>query len=88
MAELRLASPERSQASGTLEQIERKYILLSLREAAGVVAGPRGAAARLGMSERPFNPGSKNSASRMRVLHLKLVNFGGISLPPASVWEA
>jgi formate hydrogenlyase transcriptional activator len=49
MAELREASPERSQRSGTLEQIEREYILLSLREAAGVIAGPRGAAARLGM---------------------------------------
>jgi formate hydrogenlyase transcriptional activator len=49
MAELRGSSPERSQKSGTLEEVEREYILLSLREAAGVVAGPRGAAARLGM---------------------------------------
>jgi formate hydrogenlyase transcriptional activator len=49
MAELRVSSPERSQKSGTLEEVEREYILLSLREAAGVVAGPRGAAARLGM---------------------------------------
>ena len=49
MAELRVSSPERTRTSGTLEEVEREYILLSLREAAGIVAGPRGAAARLGM---------------------------------------
>jgi formate hydrogenlyase transcriptional activator len=49
VAELRVSSPERTRTSGTLAEVEREYILLSLREAAGIVAGPRGAAARLGM---------------------------------------
>ena len=48
LAELRMA-PDQSLNFGTLEQIEREYILRMLREAGGIVAGVRGAAARLGM---------------------------------------
>ena len=33
----------------TLESMEREYIIRMLREANGVIAGPHGAAARLGM---------------------------------------
>jgi formate hydrogenlyase transcriptional activator len=49
MAELRVSSPKRSPTSGTLEEIEREYILRTLRDAGGIIAGARGAAARLGM---------------------------------------
>lgn len=50
MAELRASSPERSRQFGTsLEEVEREYILRTLREAGGVISGAQGAAARLGM---------------------------------------
>ena len=49
MAELRVSSPERSRKLGTLEDVEREYILRTLRESGGVIAGVHGAAARLGM---------------------------------------
>jgi len=49
IAELRATSPDRNHNSGTLEDMEREYIVRTLREAGGVVAGIRGAAARLGM---------------------------------------
>jgi formate hydrogenlyase transcriptional activator len=50
MAELRVSSPDRNTSSGsTLEDVEREYILRTLRESGGVIAGVRGAAVRLGM---------------------------------------
>jgi formate hydrogenlyase transcriptional activator len=50
MAELRVGSPDRTKKSGsTLEDVEREYILRTLRESGGVIAGVRGAATRLGM---------------------------------------
>lgn len=50
MSELRVSSPDRSRMFGTtLEQIEREYILRTLRESGGIVSGATGAAARLGM---------------------------------------
>jgi len=50
LAELRISSPDRCRPFGTtLEQIEREYILRTLREADGIVSGAQGAAARLGM---------------------------------------
>ena len=49
MAELRFGSPDRQRRSGSLEDVEREYILRTLRESGGVIAGIRGAAARLGM---------------------------------------
>ena len=50
MAELRVSSPDRTNKSGsTLEDVEREYILRTLRESGGVIAGVRGAAVRLGM---------------------------------------
>jgi formate hydrogenlyase transcriptional activator len=36
-------------SDGTLESLERQYIIRVLRETSGVIAGPRGAAVRLGM---------------------------------------
>ena len=36
-------------SDGTLESLERQYIIRVLRETDGVIAGPHGAAVRLGM---------------------------------------
>ena len=41
--------PEMLEPQGTLEELERQYIVQVLRQAGGVVSGSRGAAARLGM---------------------------------------
>jgi formate hydrogenlyase transcriptional activator len=50
MAELRVSSLERPASYGTtLEEVEREYIVRTLRDSEGVIAGARGAAARLGM---------------------------------------
>jgi formate hydrogenlyase transcriptional activator len=50
MAELRIISfPDGSRSGATLKDVEREYILLTLRESRGVIAGARGAAAKLGM---------------------------------------
>ena len=49
IAELRAASPDRNKNAGTLEDVEREYIVRTLRESRGVIAGVNGAAARLGM---------------------------------------
>jgi formate hydrogenlyase transcriptional activator len=48
LAELRMV-PDQNRNFGTLEEIEREYIVRMLREAGGIIAGVRGAAARLGM---------------------------------------
>ena len=49
LAELRPSDYENSQNDGTLESLERELIVRVLRETGGVIAGPRGAAARLGL---------------------------------------
>jgi formate hydrogenlyase transcriptional activator len=41
--------PEMLGSQGTLEELERQYIVQVLRQAGGIVSGSRGAAARLGM---------------------------------------
>ena len=48
LAELRTGR-EGLESDGTLETLERQYIIRVLRETSGVIAGPRGAAVRLGM---------------------------------------
>ena len=48
LAELRIAH-EGLDSDGTLESLERQYIIRVLRDTGGVIAGPRGAAVRLGM---------------------------------------
>ena len=48
LVELSLLNPA-AQDSGTLESREREYIVRVLRETGGVLGGPRGAAARLGL---------------------------------------
>ncbi len=49
LTELKAAIPEEPQRVGTLEAAEREHILRALRESNGVIGGPSGAAARLGM---------------------------------------
>jgi formate hydrogenlyase transcriptional activator len=49
LAELRPNDFEGSRNDGTLEGLERQLITRVLRETGGVIAGPRGAAARLGL---------------------------------------
>ena len=51
--------PAQSAQSATLEAAEREHILRILTETNWVVGGPTGAAARLGMNERPYNPHAK-----------------------------
>ena len=48
LVELRPAY-ETASSDGTLENLERQHIVRMLRETAGVIAGPRGAAVRLGL---------------------------------------
>jgi formate hydrogenlyase transcriptional activator len=48
LAELRTGQ-EGVDSDGTLESLERQYIIRVLRDTGGVIAGPRGAAVRLGM---------------------------------------
>jgi transcriptional regulator with GAF, ATPase, and Fis domain len=48
LAELNVLSEE-DENGGTLEHLEREYIIRALRETGGVIAGNRGAAARLGL---------------------------------------
>jgi formate hydrogenlyase transcriptional activator len=43
------------ESSGTLEDAERDHILRVLREARGIIAGPNGAAARLGLKRTTLN---------------------------------
>jgi formate hydrogenlyase transcriptional activator len=38
-----------SSATGSLEQVERDHIVRALKEARGVIGGPKGAAVRLGL---------------------------------------
>jgi formate hydrogenlyase transcriptional activator len=49
MAELRPLDPRAVLGQGTLEELEREYIVQVLRQAGGVISGSSGAAARLGM---------------------------------------
>jgi formate hydrogenlyase transcriptional activator len=50
LAELETASAEEtSVATGTLRDSEREHILKALKESSGIIAGPNGAAARLGL---------------------------------------
>jgi formate hydrogenlyase transcriptional activator len=44
-----ISTEEAAASDGTLENLERQYIIRVLRETNGVIAGPHGAAARLGM---------------------------------------
>jgi formate hydrogenlyase transcriptional activator len=50
-------------SDGTLESLERQYIIRALRDSQGVIAGPHGAAVRLGM---------KRTTLQSRILKMKI----------------
>lgn len=54
---------------GTLREFEREHIVRALRESGGVIAGPRGAAARLGMKRTTLQ-------SRMQKLGISRQEYG------------
>lgn len=56
LAELRLSDAEpEADSSATLEAAEREYIVRILKETNGVISGPQGAAARLGLKRTTLN---------------------------------
>jgi len=55
LAELELSFTGPSHDDTTLETSEREHILRVLRESKGVIAGPEGAAARLGLKRTTLN---------------------------------
>ena len=63
VGELKLQAPAAPNGVATLETAEREHILRALRESDGVIGGPSGAAARLGMKRTTLQ-------SRMRKLGL------------------
>jgi formate hydrogenlyase transcriptional activator len=54
-AELQAAAAEPREPSATLEASEREHILRALRETKGLIAGPKGAATRLGLKRTTLN---------------------------------
>lgn len=54
-SELEVSAPEAENGDSTLETTERDHILKVLRESKGVIAGPNGAAARLGLKRTTLN---------------------------------
>jgi len=63
LSELTPSDSSRSQTPVSLEDAEREHILSALRESHGVIAGPHGAAARLGIKRTTLN-------SKMRKLNI------------------
>jgi len=55
LAELEVAPEKFPQGDATLETTERDHILRILRETKGLIAGPKGAAARLGLKRTTLN---------------------------------
>ena len=54
-AELEAAAADPSDGDSTLESTEREHILRVLRETKGLIAGPKGAAAKLGLKRTTLN---------------------------------
>ncbi len=71
LAELTLPEAENGDGdpSGTLEDAEREHIIRILRETRGVIGGPNGAAARLGLKRTTLN-------SKMRKLGITREEIG------------
>lgn len=68
LSELRVPGDLESLPPATLDSIEREHIVRVLRETHGVVGGPHGAAARLGLNRSTLN-------SRMRKLKISRKNL-------------
>ena len=74
LAELAPIEGENGNGSGTLEDAEREHIVRILRETRGIIGGPNGAAARLGLKRTTLN-------SKMRKLGITREEI--IRTPPA-----
>jgi formate hydrogenlyase transcriptional activator len=61
-AELQAVATDPPEPSATLEATERQHILRVLRETKGLIAGPKGAAARLGLKRTTLNSKLKKLA--------------------------
>ena len=72
LAELRLPvdAELETDSSATLEAAEREHIIRILKETKGVIAGPQGAAARLGLKRTTLN-------SKMRKMRKLGINRSG-----------
>jgi formate hydrogenlyase transcriptional activator len=83
-----MASTLKLSATGTLEEAQRSHILQTLQQTGGVVGGPNGAAARLGLERTTLISKMKRLGIHRRqgsVLPLRAVAAGAISaLVPAS----
>ncbi len=55
LAELEIANAANFEAPGSLDDAKRRHILRALRDAGGVIGGPSGAAARLGVKRTTLN---------------------------------
>jgi formate hydrogenlyase transcriptional activator len=68
LVELSSPAEQPRSASSTLESTERDYILRVLRESKGIIAGPKGAAARLGLKRTTLN-------SKLKKLQIKREDY-------------
>jgi formate hydrogenlyase transcriptional activator len=66
---LSMAKPAGSAPHGTLEELERQYIVQVLRQSGGVIAGSHGAAGRLGMKRTTLQ-------SKIRRLRIRKEEYG------------
>jgi formate hydrogenlyase transcriptional activator len=73
--DMRRATPARPEASATLEEAERRHIVGALERSHWVIAGPNGAAVRLGM---------KRSTLQFRMRKLGIVRPASSAQLPAS----
>jgi DNA-binding NtrC family response regulator len=55
LAELQMPEEPEPATTATLETAEREHILRTLRESRGMISGPNGAAARLGLKRTTLN---------------------------------
>jgi transcriptional regulator with GAF, ATPase, and Fis domain len=67
LAELRAIEPQ-AESEGTLIEMERRHIIRTLKETHGVIAGERGAAARLGLKRTTLQ-------SRMQRLNINRKHY-------------
>ena len=83
-----MASALNLSATGTLEEAQRSYILQTLQQTEGVVGGPNGAAARLGLQRTTLISKMKRlgiNRGQGSVLPVRAVAAVAISAPvPAS----
>ena len=68
--------PTKADSDGTLESLERQYIIRVLRETNGVIAGPHGAAVRLGMKRTTLQSTNPEDGNFREVFAIRLRDRG------------